>query len=185
MYEASNLDFLLTWFSHCYSRFLLLTFPCYIFAHSFTINFTFTVLQVCLLSKAYSKLIIHHCFLQPSFTLKIFVLTSLSFGRSNSLNSFLRLHEYFFTCSFLKTVFQLGLGFGDYIPFSQKFVNIFHCLIAPPVLQKKYPIYFLDLVCNTFFQIGNFYEALSLLGSEISLEYVQMYDFFIIKCIYF
>ena len=125
MYEASNLDFLLTWFSHCYSRFLLLTFPCYIFAHSFTINFTFTVLQVCFLSKAYSKLIIHHCFLQPSFSLKIFVLTSLSFGRSNSLNSFLRLHEYFFTCSFLKTVFQLGLGFLDYIPFSQKSVNIF------------------------------------------------------------
>ena len=125
MYEASNLDFLLTRSSRCYSRFPLPTFPCYIFAHPFTINFTFTMLQVCFLSTAYSKLIIHHCFLQPSFPLKIFVLTSLSFGRSNSLNSFLRLHEQFFTCCVLKTVFQLGLGFLDYIPFSQRSVNIF------------------------------------------------------------
>ena len=31
----------------------------------------------------------------------------------------------FFTCSFFKTVFQLDLGFLDYIPFSQKSVNIF------------------------------------------------------------
>lgn len=84
------------------------------------------MLQVCFLSKIYSKLTIqiHHCFLQPSFPLKIFVLTSLSFGRSNSLNSFLRL-RIFFTCSFFKTVFQLDLGFWDYIPFSQKSVNIF------------------------------------------------------------
>ena len=88
IFNASELEFLFIWYSHCYSSFLLLTFPYYIFAHPFTINFIFTTLPVYFLSKAYSKLITHHCFFQPSFPLKIFVLISSTFGRSSSLNSF-------------------------------------------------------------------------------------------------
>lgn len=65
----------------------------YIFPVIFLLILSLSIsLSLCLqvfLVKIYSKLTIqiHHCFLQPSFPLKIFVLTSLSFGRSNSLNS--------------------------------------------------------------------------------------------------